>query len=309
VGGTRGLWDLLARRLARRLHWEDKLRLRHDLAAFCPLDHDEHDILVHVESRREWKARACACSKEPKTVAWIEHNLVPGDVFYDIGANVGAYSLLAAAAVDGNACVYAFEPSFANFDHLCRNILLNEAQHAVTPFLVPLGERTGLDKFYFQNTDSGEADHAFGHAVTTSEGQHAGTFLEMAGFSLDDFVRLPGVQLPTLMKIDVDGLESKVLLGARQTLSHSGLRGLLIEIDDADPAESRAMLDLLQDAGLRPLEKHQLRERANNYVFVRDTAATMPRLSAADVPLVWIRPSRQGAPVPAFRWGDQRAAG
>ncbi len=210
------------RRLSRKLHWEDKLRLRHDLGAVCRLDHDAHDILLHVDSRMEWKARACACSKEPRTVAWLEANVRPGDVVYDVGANVGAYSLVAAAVNGGKARVYAFEPSFANFNQLCRNILLNESQQAITPFLVPLSERTSLNRLYLENTESGGAHHVFGQGAigqgaigqgAIGEGEAApSAFLEMIGFSLDDFVRLPGVEPPSLIKVDVDGLELHVLM-------------------------------------------------------------------------------------------------
>ncbi len=306
VGDPRRTKAQLVRRLCRKLHWEDKLRLRHELGAVSRLDHDRHNILLHVESRTEWKARACACSKEPRTVAWIEANVRPGDVLYDVGANVGAYSLIAAAVGGGRARVYAFEPSFANFNQLCRNVLLNESQQAIIPLLVPLSQRTGLNRLYLHDTESGGSHHAFGQG-TVGQGDGASQpFLEMAGFSLDDFVQLPGVEPPTLMKVDVDGLELNVLLGAQQTLRHEGLRGLLIEIDETSSEAAGQILSLLQDAGLTPVERHYLHEGAHNYVFARQASAGSPRRSAAEVPVVWHRPAKQQVPPPRFLWAADR---
>src|SRR5688572_26330757 len=70
-------------------------------------------------------ARLGACRKEPETVAWIESNMRPGDVFFDVGANVGAYAFVADTVAGGNCDIYAFEPSYSTFAALVANVRLN----------------------------------------------------------------------------------------------------------------------------------------------------------------------------------------
>ena len=62
---------------------------------------------------------------------WIEHAIAAGDVFYDIGANVGAYSLIAAKATGNRARIFAFEPPRSSFHDLSRNVLLNDCSESV----------------------------------------------------------------------------------------------------------------------------------------------------------------------------------
>ena len=62
---------------------------------------------------------------------WIEGFVGPGDVFYDIGANVGAYSLIAARATANRARILAFEPVPSSFLDLSRNVALNACADSV----------------------------------------------------------------------------------------------------------------------------------------------------------------------------------
>ena len=88
------------------------------------LDYAPKRIDMHIDSA--WQLfRLGSCAKEPETIRWLESELRPGDTFYDIGANVGAYSLVAFAITAGQAKIVAFEPGFATFTVLCQNIQLN----------------------------------------------------------------------------------------------------------------------------------------------------------------------------------------
>ena len=88
------------------------------------LDYERSQIRLVVDSEAELP-RLNSCRKEPETVAWIERFVRPGDVVFDIGANVGAYSLVVDRAAGGQCTVYAFEPSFSTFAQLSRNVALN----------------------------------------------------------------------------------------------------------------------------------------------------------------------------------------
>src|SRR3954469_24979416 len=74
-------------------------------------------------------SRLRGCEKEPETVSWIESSLKPDSVFYDVGANVGAYALIAAQE---GVRTFAIEPSPATFATLSENIILNRVSERVT---------------------------------------------------------------------------------------------------------------------------------------------------------------------------------
>src|SRR5437879_4841090 len=73
--------------------------------AFTPLDYDKHEILMAQGVMDTW------CRGEPELVKWLETALKPGQVFYDIGSNVGTCALIAAKYHQHKVKVYAFEPA------------------------------------------------------------------------------------------------------------------------------------------------------------------------------------------------------
>src|SRR5438046_1543914 len=74
------------------------------------LDYPGADLRIGVTSRTEILSRLRPCEKEPWTVAWLERTVRPGDVLWDVGANVGAYSLIAASLGREAAQIVAVEP-------------------------------------------------------------------------------------------------------------------------------------------------------------------------------------------------------
>src|SRR4030042_1462024 len=84
------------------------------------LDFKKCDIFLNVESHLEYTIRSFSCAKEPEMANWFETFFREGDVFYDIGANVGPYSLVASKMFEGKIKVYAFEPGFPNFSQLSK---------------------------------------------------------------------------------------------------------------------------------------------------------------------------------------------
>ena len=191
-------------------------KIREDISLTTRLDYPV-EILMCADSKLEAK-RANACSKEPETVAWIEDYVKAGDVFYDIGACVGAYGLV---AEKNGARVYAFEPSFANFSTLCKNIALNNS--TVVPVPVALTEKTMIRDFSYRSLRPGTALHSF-----DKEGKR----LPVLCYSLDEFVEQFHIPYPDHLKIDVDGGETQVLKGAKQCLAHT--KTLLIETEKED---------------------------------------------------------------------------
>src|SRR5262245_63764815 len=126
-----------------------------------PLDYAAHPVRLLASSPMEQKWRAKSCKKEPWTVAWIEESMGGGGVLYDVGANVGAFSLVAAKVCARRGTVVAFEPGFASYAHLCANIVLNHCEPIIVPVPLALGSASGLGRFRYLSLDPGPRRHDF----------------------------------------------------------------------------------------------------------------------------------------------------
>lgn len=230
-----------------RLYWAAKhsLILRRGLA---PIDFP--GVRLRATTREIVRKRLHPRAKEPWTVDWLESSVRDGDVVYDVGANVGAYALIAAHLAD--TTVVALEPAFANFASLCENILLNGVGERVTPLPVVLSDSTTLAWLACDDTAAGAAMHTLG-----GEGAHVAYRQPVLAYTLDDLIPVFGLPVPTVVKIDVDGAEAAVLAGARATLARPELRTLLIEVDGSQTDDVQR---LLAAAGLELTARFDERE-------------------------------------------------
>jgi FkbM family methyltransferase len=229
-----------------------------------PLDYTAADLYLYVTSRAEKKSRALSCSKEPWTVAWIERVVRPGHIVYDIGANVGAYALVAAQHAGPGGQVFAFEPGYATFAHLCDNIILNGCEAVITPLSFPLSSSTGLMRFGYHKLYPGHARHRGLAAGSVSGSDEPAYEQPVPAMRLDDAVRTFALPLPDHVKVDVDGAEQTVLDGARATCAHRGLKSVLVEIDDRNTA---GVTDLMDRAGLRLANRYERTEDGERLPF------------------------------------------
>ncbi len=163
-------------------------------------------------------------TKEPDTLAWIDDLFEPRDVFYDVGANVGVFSLYAARTKD--AVVMAFEPAAENYRILNRNIALNGLSDRITALNIALHDKTTLSHLALSAPLPGKAGHTF-------DSGGLGITQAVLGFRLDDFVRQFDVPVPNHVKIDVDGNDLLVLDGMATLLSDHRLKSVAIEINPA----------------------------------------------------------------------------
>lgn len=193
-----------------------------------------------------WRAHTLT-TKEPETIAWID-GFSPGDVLWDVGANVGLYSLY--AALRGAGAVLAFEPSAANYATLNHNIRLNGMDERITALALALSDRPGLGVLELGDASSGGALSNFragGCATSASPEYRQG----MLAYGIDAFIRDFDPPFPNHVKIDVDGLEPDIVAGATATLADSRLRSVSVELDDARPDGRDAVIDAMARAGLR----------------------------------------------------------
>jgi FkbM family methyltransferase len=233
------------------------------------LDFPDADIYLRVTSKAE-RLRLHACAKEPFTIEWIQQRVGAGDVLYDIGANVGVYSLVAAKKPGGGARVFAFDPSYLNIASLGANIVLNKVEDQITPLPIALSDATGMAIFALRSLEPGSARHSLGEEVS-DEGSTRYRQPVMT-FRLDDLVDRMGLPLPNHIKLDVDGGELAVLAGAARTLASSSLRSMLIEVSTSMSAE---ITDALARYGLRLQAKVNVQNTSGEYLvwyglFTRD---------------------------------------
>ncbi len=218
------------------------------------MEYEGAEILLRVSSRHA-RRRLRAIHDEPFTFEWLETSLEPGDVLYDIGANVGVYSLVAANVHPGQVRAFAFEPSVPTYNDLCSNIALNGLEDAVTPMPVALWSDTTSLPFAYRSLEPGDSKHEAG----VDEPELDGHVQTMMAYRLDDLVEQFALPAPTHIKIDVDGPELRVLEGARSTLDRPEVRSLLVEVEGSNEEELCA---LLAEHGFETTRRFDLRSKA-----------------------------------------------
>ena len=212
--------------------------------------------------RRAWRLS----STDPDTLGWLDE-LPDNGCYWDIGANVGAYSLY--AALRPKLIVLAFEPSASSYAVLNRNIELNDMSDRIAAYCIAFSEKSKLDTLNMARTEAGLAMHGFGTEINHFDEIIDTRFRQGAvGFSIDDFVKIFSPPRPTHVKIDVDGIEADILRGGRNTFSTPSVKSMMIEIEkDLDSARNRQILTLMTELGFtaRPKTSPEFR----NVIFDR----------------------------------------
>lgn len=125
-------------------------------------------------------------SKEPETIKWI-NAFDDTDVLWDIGANIGVFTLYAARK--GNTVV-SFEPSSGNYYLLNKNIEINQLDDRVFTFPIAFNDATILESIYFSNSELGGSLNSFAKAINFLGEPFIASLRQSAiGFSIDDFVQ------------------------------------------------------------------------------------------------------------------------
>lgn len=183
---------------------------------------------VHASTPLTWWRAKTALTKEPETIAWID-SMKPGDFFYDVGANIGVYSIYAALK---GLHVYSFEPESSNYAELNRNIQLNVGNpRRINAFCLAISDRERADYLRLSQIQTGGAHHAFGKNLDIY-GNGFQPVHEQGCFamSLDHLTSAYQLPIPNYLKIDVDGLEFDIVNGMAGLLDNLFLRSILIEL-------------------------------------------------------------------------------
>lgn len=245
-----------------------RVKLKNLTDEICYLDYRGKHIRLIITSMIELK-RSRSCDKEPDTINWIENYMKKDQVFYDIGANIGVYSLVAATHLNGQIKIYAFEPVSSSFTQLCRNIKLNSLQRSITPLNIALSSRDHVYEFKINDFTAGSASHM--GLLNPEEHLINNEFsYPVHALTLDTAVRLFQLQFPDHIKIDVDGYEYFVLQGSLNTLKYKRLKTIQIEIEE-NSNEMQNIVKLLEKYMFKIKKKHvHENPLVNDYLFVRE---------------------------------------
>ena len=196
-------------------------------------------------------------NKEPETIEWIK-SFNDGNVFFDVGANIGIYSLYC-ASIHPKCQIFAFEADIKNARRLLENKNINSFKNIeILPFVV--SDHRGTMGFETNSKDIGSSG-----GQMTKNG-------EVPCYPIDFCWATPNH-----IKIDIDGQELKVVQGMAETLRNKNLKSVLIEINDHEIEIFKAFYDagFTSDNRFNFLENHSRVRRekegikAENIIFTR----------------------------------------
>jgi len=220
------------------------LDLRHWLTREIYIEDVETSYRFRCETVRELSRCFKIFTKEPGTLDWIMKNVHSGDVFYDIGANIGVFTILAAFRAGSKGKVYAFEPHGANFARLIENITVNNLQQNVIPCNFALHEKEGFYSFGYSSNKAGTSNSQLESSDPNGvKFQSEISELKYAA-TIDGLIALRKIEAPNHIKIDVDGNELLILRGMQELLNKTSRpRTIQVEMNTLSGSEIREFLE------------------------------------------------------------------
>ena len=186
--------------------------------------------------------------KEEEVRAYINEYVKDGDIFFDVGANIGVFTVYCACRYP-KVKVYSFEPEHSNVGLLKDNVIANGLTQRVRITSVAVSDFVGLSFLNVQDTAPGAAAHTEhrsaiektdeGYKVVWQEGIACATL-----DALSEYLKA----YPNVLKIDTDGNEDKILKGAIRTLANPVLRSLTLEMP-SEEAKMAYCVQTLKSAG------------------------------------------------------------
>jgi len=176
--------------------------------------------------------------REPETLNWI-NNFLPNNSenigFWDIGANIGLYSIYSAVKFK-NIEIISFEPSTSNTRILSRNIFINNLESKISIFPLALSDKENIISYFNETKFSESGSHSnFNNDINdrgeiVKENQIKNKY-NLFGTSIDNLILNKILTIPNYIKIDVDGIEHLILKGAKNLLKNKNLKELSIEMN------------------------------------------------------------------------------
>lgn len=211
-------------------------------------------------------------------MSFLLHFLRSDDLFVDIGANVGAYSLLASGVCKSKTI--AIEPIPETFEKLMANVQLNDLTNLVECLNIGLGSsETELD---FVNTPNSVMNRV---SVSNEDSTNSRILVKVMPLDL-----LVSLKKPSLLKIDVEGFEMEVIKGAGQCISDDACKAIIIELNGSGEKygyKDTQTHSLLISYGFKPykyqpfsrnfIESNEFEQEGKNVIFIRDLESVLTR--------------------------------
>ena len=210
---------------------------------------------------------------------FLLHFLRKEDLFIDIGANVGSYTVLASAHV--GAKTISIEPVPKTFSALTQNIFINQINEIVRPLNIAIGSKQDTLKF----TSSFDTVN---HVVISNE--HYENLIEVKVEKLDNIL---DDDMPSLIKIDVEGFETEVVNGAYDVLTNNKLKAIIIELNGSGRRYGYDEFEIHKtflDLGFAPYAYDPVKRELNklsrfgteNTIYIRDESFVKDRVKTAE---------------------------
>ena len=212
-------------------------------------------------------------------MSFLLHLLRDEDMFMDIGSNIGSYTILASGAIRCRSI--AIEPIPSTYEHLKNNISVNQMEERVEALNIGLGSKHST--LLFTNTQD-----TVNHVAVDGEKDTT----EVSVQTLDGILK--SCTCPLLIKIDVEGFETEVLLGGKNTLNNPDLKAVIIELNGSGARYGYKDADIhamFITAGFRPYAyepfTRQLTELnaysdESNTIYIRDVDFVKNRIRVSD---------------------------
>ncbi len=179
--------------------------------------------------------------KEPETINWINNfdkNFYLNKekiVFWDIGANIGLYSIYAAVKFK-NIEIISFEPSTSNTRTLSRNISINKLYDKIKILPIALTDKPNIiskikETSFMEGSSMSTFNDDVDYMGNKIDNERIKNQYQILGNSIDYLVENKTLKIPNYIKIDVDGIENLILKGAMNTLKRKELIEISIELN------------------------------------------------------------------------------
>ena len=218
-------------------------------------------------------------TKEPETLKWIDgFDNTNETIFWDIGANVGLYSIYTAVKKN-NIKIISFEPSSLNLNLLSKNISINNLSNRISIYQIALSKFENKFMLFNESTDSeGGALSSFG-VNYNYEGKKFDVVKDynIFGNSINYLLRNKILDVPNYIKIDVDGIEHLIIKGADEFLTNKKIRSIQVELNENFKEQYDEVCSILKRSGFKMVNDKEYQNKKSdkrfentfNFLFMR----------------------------------------
>ena len=239
-------------RLVRRLPLEPRAKVQGELARALTgdalrVDTPRGSLQFAVFGETSGFRAKGLLTKQRATIAWID-SFQPDSVFWDIGANIGSYTLYAALRPDMR--VVAFEPAAVNYFILAANCELNGFGERVDCLLIGVGGGKSVGRL-----EISQFEPARSFSFRSKGRRPPGSRQAALVLSMDQLLEEYGLPCPNYLKIDVPAMTGAIIDGAARTLRRPELRELHVEASEHSTG-GRRVVEQLAEAGFGIAARH-----------------------------------------------------